>query len=322
MDEQVFQQYLAQLVERMKRGERSAFDAFTRVLQIVGGFVRAHENERPEWDDVLRRWAVSTAVIAARPEFQPPPDLLGWVSTQLERAVADLLDVEDLQKRITRAIAPPGCGMQIGCARRAKAWLSRDFVDVVSSDGWTWIILGDARGHGPAAAFYGNTVFPTIRPYLAYDRPVVESLRRANELLHRHRPGGEYAVAQIAGWNPVSRNLDLANAGLTVNPIIITGGVAKVIELASTPLGMFPNPEFGAYTHAPSCGDLLILASDGIIDQRDRMDEEYGHERLVEFILGHPSLGPDELAAAILEDVNRFGDGNPDDDQTVVVVQF
>lgn len=65
-------------------------------------------------------------------------------------------------------------------------------------------------------------------------------------------------------------------------------------------------------------GDLLLLYTDGVTEQKDAAGEEYGEERLIRFLLANRLLPIRELHSALYEDVMAFGDGHQQDDITCV----
>jgi len=66
-------------------------------------------------------------------------------------------------------------------------------------------------------------------------------------------------------------------------------------------------------------GDLVLLYTDGIIEQRNAGGDEYGESRLVEFLGTHRNLPLCDLQQALLQDVLAFGSGQQHDDITVVI---
>jgi serine phosphatase RsbU (regulator of sigma subunit) len=66
-------------------------------------------------------------------------------------------------------------------------------------------------------------------------------------------------------------------------------------------------------------GDILLLYTDGVTEQMNRSGEEFGEERLVEFIRANRNLPAIELQNALLDTVLAFGGGRQDDDLTTVI---
>jgi len=66
-------------------------------------------------------------------------------------------------------------------------------------------------------------------------------------------------------------------------------------------------------------GDLLFLYTDGVTEQHDARGEEFGEDRLVQFIRSNRNLPPDQLQNALLSTITAFGEGRRDDDLTSVI---
>jgi sigma-B regulation protein RsbU (phosphoserine phosphatase) len=104
--------------------------------------------------------------------------------------------------------------------------------------------------------------------------------------------------------------------------MIASCGHVQTLEIAGTPFSFYRESNYDIVSVQILPGDLLVMSSDGITDQIDASETEYGQDRLRQFLGGNQALEPKALAAAILQDVNQYGGGVPDDDQTVVVVRF
>jgi serine phosphatase RsbU (regulator of sigma subunit) len=69
-------------------------------------------------------------------------------------------------------------------------------------------------------------------------------------------------------------------------------------------------------------GETLFLYTDGVSEARSRTNEEYGENRLVEFLAQRSQLPPEALIRACLDDVNTFRSGQPLlDDLTIMAIQ-
>jgi sigma-B regulation protein RsbU (phosphoserine phosphatase) len=67
-------------------------------------------------------------------------------------------------------------------------------------------------------------------------------------------------------------------------------------------------------------GDVLLLYTDGITEQRNPTGEMFGEDRLVDFLRANRNLPPDALQNALLRAVMDFGAGRQEDDITSVIV--
>lgn len=91
------------------------------------------------------------------------------------------------------------------------------------------------------------------------------------------------------------------------------------VDESQFPLGLLPVPKFDGAVLQTSPGDLLIVASDGILEVVNKPGEEYGIERLTELISANARDALPELATKILASARGFGPQF--DDQTILIVR-
>jgi serine phosphatase RsbU (regulator of sigma subunit) len=94
---------------------------------------------------------------------------------------------------------------------------------------------------------------------------------------------------------------------------------ASHIDEPQLPLGLLPVPKFDGETLRTSPGDLLVVASDGILEVVNKPGEEYGIDRLKDLIAANADDALPELAAKILASARGFGPQF--DDQTILIVR-
>jgi hypothetical protein len=90
-------------------------------------------------------------------------------------------------------------------------------------------------------------------------------------------------------------------------------------EEAQFPLGLLPVSSFDGYTLETAPGDLLVVATDGILEVANKPGEEYGVERLKDMIVAHATDALPLLAEKILRSARGFG--AQFDDQTILLVR-
>ena len=89
------------------------------------------------------------------------------------------------------------------------------------------------------------------------------------------------------------------------------------------PLGIMP-----AFSTKPAVeielqpGDVVAMITDGVFEYEDAAGVPYGDAPVAELILARPEATAAELVAAIVQDVERFAAGAPqNDDMTVVLLK-
>jgi len=69
-------------------------------------------------------------------------------------------------------------------------------------------------------------------------------------------------------------------------------------------------------------GDLIVLYSDGVQDQQNAEDAEYGRGPLAELVTEIGGRTPGEILDAIFQDLDAFRGAMPvSDDQTLIVMK-
>jgi len=78
-------------------------------------------------------------------------------------------------------------------------------------------------------------------------------------------------------------------------------------------------PKFDGEVLRTAPGDLLVVATDGILEVAGKSGEEFGVERLKDVIAVNAADALPELACKILASARKFG--RPFDDQTILLVR-
>ena len=85
------------------------------------------------------------------------------------------------------------------------------------------------------------------------------------------------------------------------------------------PLGLLPVSSLDGQRLEVASGDLLVVATDGILEVCNKPQEEFGVERLKQVIAANAQNPLPELAARILAAARGFGQQL--DDQTILIVR-
>jgi sigma-B regulation protein RsbU (phosphoserine phosphatase) len=122
-------------------------------------------------------------------------------------------------------------------------------------------------------------------------------------------------------WNDESRTLQVANSG-AVQPVFCRQGQSTIVGAEGFPLGLFPGVSYEEINLATEPGDTIVFVSDGILDAENAEGEMYGQDRLSDLLCSHRDHSAQEIANAILADVNRFlEDQDRFDDETIIVLK-
>ncbi len=172
--------------------------------------------------------------------------------------------------------------------------LGGDFLDIFRIDAsHIGLYIADVSGHGVPASLL--TVF--LRSTL--DKKTLSPAKALEELFHefkRSKLDEElYITIFYAILNLDEKILRYSNAGLNVSPVIYNDTRFELLRLPGIPISNWTDKaEYTNRTTSLQPGDKMLLYSDGILEMRNRDNEQYGEERLLEIIL-HSNSKPKQL---------------------------
>jgi len=65
---------------------------------------------------------------------------------------------------------------------------------------------------------------------------------------------------------------------------------------------------------------MLFFYTDGLSEAHDEKEEEYGENRIIDYLKENRHLSPEELKNNILESVEEFSCSNIQEDDTTIVI--
>src|SRR5260370_11464012 len=137
--------------------------------------------------------------------------------------------------------------------------------------------------------------------------------------LYNTRFDSRFIAMLFATYDAPSRRLSLANAGGPY-PLLVRDGCVQSIRLEGVPLGLIPDTQYDETTIELTPGDVVLFASDGILESANADQEEFGPKRLSALLSGFSQVNSArEIAEQILAATDcRSSTGiSPHDDRTV-----
>jgi sigma-B regulation protein RsbU (phosphoserine phosphatase) len=235
----------------------------------------------------------------------------------------------DMAREIQLQLLPTGArevpGLDLAAAYVPARELGGDFYDFLPyGKGRLGFALGDVSGKGTAAALYASLAIGTVRE-IVVDRACDPAclLALLNQRLHAARLDSRFIAMLFAIYDAPSRRLTLSNAGGPY-PLLVRDGHVVSIRLEGVPLGLLPDTQYDESSIDLQPGDVVLFASDGIVESENAAEEEFGLERLSAFLAG---ISPADSARSIAEKIlaktdDHTGAGTPPhDDRTLVVLR-
>jgi sigma-B regulation protein RsbU (phosphoserine phosphatase) len=212
-------------------------------------------------------------------------------------------------------------GLEIAIGWRPAREVSGDLYDFFEQGDKALIAFGDSSGKGAAAALYGaltSGLLRTMAPRVA--RPS-ELMKRLNDILLERRVDAQYVTLLLMHWDKDERRFTMANAGSTV-PMICRGAEKVKVSVEGIPLGLLDNRDYDEVTFSARPGDVMVLYSDGVQDQLNAEEQEYGGGKLFKALRGLCKHEPKHIVEALFADLDQHRENvSLTDDQTLIVLK-
>ena len=235
----------------------------------------------------------------------------------------------DTAREIQRQLLPTGAreipGLDLAAGYVPARELGGDFYDFLPyGRGRLGFMVGDVSGKGTAAALYGSLAIGTVREIVVdHASEPASMLALLNQRLLAARLDSRFIAMLFAVYDASTRKLTLANAGGPY-PLLVRKGQVQAIRLEGVPLGLIPDTQYDETTIDLEPGDVVLFASDGILESENAAQEEFGPERLKEIL---SAISQWDSAQAITEQILAATDGHsgtglaPHDDRTLVALR-
>ncbi|GAP49540.1 SpoIIE family protein phosphatase [Streptomyces azureus] len=213
-----------------------------------------------------------------------------------ERATAVTLQRSLLPQRLPRQAAVEVASRYLPAG--GHAGVGGDWFDVIPLSGArVALVVGDVVGHGLHASATMGRLRTAVRTLADIDLPCEELLTHLDDLVARLsvEEDGETsadvgATCLYAVYDPVSRRCCFAGAGHPAPAVVSPDGSVELMEVpAAPPLGVGGLPYEATEVVLPE-GSLLVLYTNGLIEDRDR-DLDAGVHRLREALALPRALG-------------------------------
>ena len=245
-----------------------------------------------------------------------------------ERALHALEHELDMARSIQLGLlpteAPQMPGFDIAGMARPATKAGGDYYDWQPlPDGRLVVAIADVTGHGVAPAL----VMAVCRAYARATAPTSASasdfLERMNGLIVDDIKGQRFITMAVALVHPRGE-IELLSAGH--GPTFLYRQATGQVEQFGgngLPLGIIDDEQFNPTEYLRlDPGDMLVLLTDGFMEQPSAKGEQFGAQRLADVIAQHASRRAKEVIAAIDHAVTEFADGRAQvDDVTAVVLR-
>jgi PAS domain S-box-containing protein len=245
---------------------------------------------------------------------------------QLEQRQKEIETELALASRVQQSLVPQGLRwgkVTVEAAYHPARTIGGDFGLVIPRDECHLdVLVCDVSGHGIGSALMANRIYTETVVLLERKQDLGAMFRQLNSMVVRQLGmSGFFFTMAAARLDRDGRNIRYAGAGHPPG-LLVRDGQVRRLEPRSSILGILPQPvpDNAVEELATAPGDRLLLYTDGLSEVFNSAGDMLGYDGLERLAGQHARKPLAEMRQAILDDVARWRDGKPGDDDTSLVL--
>ena len=239
-----------------------------------------------------------------------------------ERLQGGLREAAEIQASLLPDMAPSFPPFEMAQRSHPAEEVGGDFFDYrrVATEDVLGIAIGDASGHGLPAALLVRDVVIGLRMGLEKDLRIASVFQRLNRVIHESTLSSKFISVFYAELEK-DGTLTYVNAGHPA-PMLVSRDSVERLTTGGTVIGPLPEVRFKRGLAILPEGACLVMCTDGILERRNRSDEFYGENRLIETVRRNLGKPAQDILNAVFKECETFGETRPfEDDATLVIVK-
>ncbi|HEX4769557.1 MAG TPA: SpoIIE family protein phosphatase [Bryobacteraceae bacterium] len=243
---------------------------------------------------------------------------------QQERLMQSELDQAcEIQRSLLPSEAPLLQNFELAGYNLACRAVGGDYYDFLPyNDGRMGLVVADVCGKGLPAALMVSSLQARVQMLMESNPDPATAITALNRNLAGRFPLGRFITAFFGLLNPITGQLDYANAGHNYPLILRRSGDVEELRGGSMVLGLFPHIEYKLQNAFLNTGDMLILYSDGVTEAARPDGDMFGEKRLADFLTANSARHCSQLVTELVAHVRAWtGAASFADDFTVTLVR-
>lgn len=199
-----------------------------------------------------------------------------------------------------------------------------DYFDFLQTERKTiGVVVADASGKGMPAALLISQLQATLRSEVRNNRSLADMISNANYLISTSTSPEKFVTIFMGELDEQTLKFSYCNAGHNYPFVIKQDGTIEYFRTGGLLVGAFPTAMYESAEYQLAPGDIVFFYTDGLNEAHDAKYEEYGEERLVDFIKKNRGLPARELTDRVISEIRSFSNNTAaEDDMTVIVLKI
>jgi phosphoserine phosphatase RsbU/P len=261
---------------------------------------------------------------------------LGVISNQLvtvltnARLYADSLEKQRLDEEMAMARQiqldllpekPPSSDIfDISAYSMPSLTIGGDFYDFIrSNDGNLTMVIADASGKGMPAALLVAQIQAMLHSEIGNRNDLPKILYNINKHVAETTSPEKYATLFFGQYNPNTGEFIYVNAGHNYPILVKSDGSHVLLKKGGMLIGAFAGVEYEKDSITLDKDDLLLLYTDGLSEAMNSADEEFGDQRIIDYLVKQRSCGADDIINGVMAEVQAFDSSSPPRDDTTLI---
>jgi serine phosphatase RsbU (regulator of sigma subunit)/tetratricopeptide (TPR) repeat protein len=235
-----------------------------------------------------------------------------------ERFESELRIARDIQNSMVPSQFPTRPGLDIHASMTPAREVGGDLYDYLLQDDKLYFCVGDVSGKGVPAALFMAQAIRLFRSIAKQHQLPSTIATRINDELTEENEQGMFVTMFIGLIDLSTGHMHFCNAGH--NPPVFADEFLKMETNA--PIGLWEGLDFVGEEIDNVKSKPFFIYTDGLNEAENPAQEQFGDERLLEFLRNCQCTSAQEVVEAISTEVERHRNGaEPNDDMTLMYLK-
>jgi sigma-B regulation protein RsbU (phosphoserine phosphatase) len=218
-------------------------------------------------------------------------------------------------------------GYQVSAVNKPAMHVGGDYFDVLKlTDSQFALVIADVTGKGTPASLLMANVQSAVHSFLKFFEDehfnLIDVTQKINEVIYSNTSSEKFITFFWGILDIIDGSFNYVNAGHN-QPLLFRNNEIIYLEEGGLMIGIMESGfsyQSGKINFIS--GDVLVMYTDGVIEQNDSDQLEFGEERLISTVTNSINESTNFLLNSILNSVENFGYGMKQfDDQTLIILK-